>query len=313
MSFAKIILTLIIVTLAGCGKTENETADKIKSQVESDNNLLAPKSSAGLSSRTAAPVSKMKNLATPTGTGSTAKKKNSYTPADIKSPNISKKRLIIKNGELTIEIEKYDKAVSQLTKIADSLGGYISDAQMNIHYTGVREGRLEIRIPAEKFETAMDLIKKTAVKIERENTKASDVTEEFYDLEARLSNKKKAELRMQEILRTAKTVSEILSVEESLTDIREDIERFEGRLRYLSDQTAVSTIKITLHEKYPLEVSRSGGFWRTIGDGFVDGFKGFAVVLRGTITFLIAGIPIFALFFLIVFLIIKIVKRAKKK
>ncbi len=236
-----------------------------------------------------------------------------YKSEEIKSSNETKTRMIIKNGDLTIEIEKYDESMVQVQKITESLGGFISDSRMEIHYSGVKSGNIEIRVPSEKFETAMIEYKKLAKKVEAEGAKGTDVTEEFFDLEARLINKKKAEARMQEILKAAKTVREILEVERELTGIREDIERFEGRRRFLADQASLSTIRLTMHEPYPVSISSSGGFWATIGDGFVKGFKGFAVILSGTIAFLIAGLPVFALIFLIVYLIIHAIRRARRK
>ena len=224
-----------------------------------------------------------------------------------------KNRMIIKNGDLTMEIEKYDDCMVKLQKVTDSLGGFISDSKMDIPYSGVKRGNIEIRVPSEKFETAMIEFKNLAKKVEVEGVKGTDVSEEFFDLEARLINKKKAEARMQEILKAAKNVREIMEVERELTGIREDIERFEGRKRYLADQASLSTIRVTMHEPYPVSVSSSGGFWATIGDGFVHGVKGFAVILSGTIAFLIAGIPVFALIFLIVYLIVKVIKRARRK
>ncbi len=232
---------------------------------------------------------------------------------EIKSPSEIKNRMIIKNGDLTMEIEKYDECMVKLQKVTDSLGGFISDSKMDIPYSGVKRGNIEIRVPSDKFETAMIEFKNLAKKVEVEGVKGTDVSEEFFDLEARLVNKKKAEARMQEILKAAKNVREIMEVERELTGIREDIERFEGRKRYLADQASLSTIRVTMHEPYPVSVSSSGGFWATIGDGFVHGVKGFAVILSGTIAFLIAGIPVFALIFLIVYLIVRLVKRTRRK
>ena len=242
------------------------------------------------------------------GTGTSEK-----TATEIKTTSEVKSRMIIKNGDLTMEIEKYDECMVKLQKVTDSLGGFISDSKMDIPYSGVKRGNIEIRVPSEKFETAMIEFKNLAKKVEVEGVKGTDVSEEFFDLEARLINKQKAEARMQEILKAAKNVREIMEVERELTGIREDIERFEGRKRFLADQASLSTIRVTMHEPYPVSVSSSGGFWATIGDGFVHGVKGFAVILSGTIAFLIAGIPVFALIFLIVYLIVKLIKRARRK
>lgn len=306
---------IVTLLLLSCGKEAKESSENSKDRVKKTDITFEESEVGTVSSDEPSASTRLKN--SPRGVlsviTSVQKDPLAKSSTETRSATTPKKRLIIKNGEMTIEINQYDQTISQLTALADTLGGYLSETKMNLHYSGVKEGFVQMRIPAEKFDLAVERIRRIAVKVEQENAKASDVTEEFFDLEARLNNKRKAEARMTEILKTAKTVNDILSVEQSLTAIREDIERYEGRLRYLSDQIALSTINITLHEPYPITVSSRGGFWNTIGDGFVEGFRGFAVILSGTITFLIAGIPVFALIYLIIFILIKLIKQSQRK
>lgn len=229
------------------------------------------------------------------------------------SQSIPKARMIIKIADLAMEIGKYDETMTQIQMLTEQFGGYISNSVTEIPYENVKRGTVNIRIPSAKFESMVAELKKMAKKIESEGIRGQDVTEEFYDLEARLENKKRTEKRFQEILRTANTVKEILDVEREISNVREEIERFEGRKKFLLDQTGMSTINLTLHEPYPLTVSSSGGFWATIGEGFEDGFRGFAVTLSGLITFLIAGIPVFAVIFIAIFLLVKWYRRSRAK
>ncbi|NUM80488.1 DUF4349 domain-containing protein [bacterium] len=229
------------------------------------------------------------------------------------SQSIPKARMIIKIADLAMEIGKYDETMTQIQMLTEQFGGYISNSVTEIPYENVKRGTVNIRIPSAKFESMVAELKKLAKKIESEGIRGQDVTEEFYDLEARLENKKRTEKRFQEILRTANTVKEILDVEREISNVREEIERFEGRKKFLLDQTGMSTINLTLHEPYPLTVSSSGGFWATIGEGFEDGFRGFAVTLSGLITFLIAGIPVFAVIFIAIFLLVKWYRRSRAK
>ncbi|MBX7152490.1 DUF4349 domain-containing protein [bacterium] len=227
--------------------------------------------------------------------------------------SIPKARMIIKIADLAMEIDKYDEAMTQIQMLTEQAGGYISNSITEIPYENVKRGTVNIRIPAVKFESVAGELKKLAKKIESEGVRGEDVTEEFYDLEARLENKRRTEKRFQEILRSANTVKEILDVEREISNVREEIDRFEGRKKFLLDQTGMSTINLTIHEPYPLTVSSSGGFWATIGEGFEDGFSGFAVTLSGLITFLIAGIPVFAAIFIVVFILVKWYRRSKTK
>ncbi|MBC8042339.1 MAG: DUF4349 domain-containing protein [Rhizobacter sp.] len=222
-----------------------------------------------------------------------------------------KARMIIKTATLALEVEKYDAAVTAVQTLAAQAGGFVQSTNTEVRYETVKTGATIIRVPSEKFETTLVEIKKLARKLEQEGLGGSDVTEEFYDVEARLENQQRAEKRYQEILNAAKTVSEILQVENELRRVREDIERIEGRKRFLLDQTGLSTITVNLHEPYPAISAEGGGFWATIGRGFTQGIEGFAAVLGATITFLIAGIPFFAVVAVIVYFFVRWRRRVR--
>lgn len=233
--------------------------------------------------------------------------------AVVKASSILRTRMVIKTGELAIEVEKYDDGAAELQKFVEQWGGFVSSSTTEIPFENVRTGIWVLRMPSEKFELALSEIKKLARKLEKESVEGQDVTEEFYDLEARLQNKLLEEKQVRDILRRAGTIHDVLEVQRELSNIREQIERFEGRKKFLMDQTGLSTITVRLHEAYPIAVSSSGGFWATIGSGFSNGFRGFANVLGGTITFLIAGLPVFALIAVILWLLMRAFRRIRAK
>lgn len=222
-------------------------------------------------------------------------------------------RMIIKTGELTIEVEKYDPSTAEIQRLTEQWGGFVSSSTTEIPYENVRTGTWILRIPSEKFELALSEIKKLASKLEKESVEGQDVTEEFYDLEARLQNKLLEEKQVRDILRRAGTIHDVLEVQRELSNIREQIERFEGRKKFLMDQSGLSTLTVRLHEAYPITVSSSGGFWATIGSGFSNGVRGFANVLSGTIAFLIAGLPVFVLIAVIIWLLVRLFRRILTK
>jgi hypothetical protein len=102
-----------------------------------------------------------------------------------------------------------------------------------------------------------------------------------------------------------------LEVEQALTNVREEIERMEGRKRYLQDQVALSTITINLHEPYPLMASGQYGFFAKMRRGIENGVSGFTDVLSAGITLLIAGMPIFLLLFILIWAVRKYRRRYK--
>lgn len=207
-------------------------------------------------------------------------------------------RMIIKTAELFCEVENFEAAAGRMRALAEESGGYLVSAQTSVRDDNRKSGMLTLRVPADKFETTLAALKKLVKKVETENLSGNDVTEEFYDLTARLENKRRAEQRFLEILKTANKTSEILEVEQALVNVREEIERLEGRKRYLSDQVALSTITVRLFEPRPLITTGRDSFWGKLKRGFENGLAGFGDVLSGTITFVIAVLPLVPLFWL---------------
>lgn len=233
--------------------------------------------------------------------------------ADIRGAGIPRERMIIRTAELSIEVRSHDETLSGLQRIARESGGFISHTTTELVYNTVKQTHVTLRIPSSGFDTVIVRLRGMSDKIEHESIQGQDVTEEFVDIDARLSNKRAEEEQLLLILKRSGSVSDILEVQRELFRVREEIERTEGRQRYLKDQISMATIGIRFHEPYPAAISRHGGFWATLGQGFEDGFYGFANVLGGTITVLIAGSPIFAVFAVGIWLLMRALRRRKVK
>lgn len=268
--------------------------------------LLACRGEQANQSPRAARVMKYSELAPPSESASPS----STQPASTK-PQM-RQRMVIKTADLTIEILKYDEAFQQVQRIADQAGGFMVASNVSTGYGGYKSGKITLRIPSNEFDESLQQIRRIAARIEAESLQGNDITEEFYDLSARLENKIKAEKRYQEILKVAKNVKEILEVERALTDVREDVERLLARKRYLADQVDLSTINLSMHEPPPL-VSGQGGFWSKVVSGFRRGIEGFGDVLAVTITFLIAAGPLLVVVILVIVLVLNYLQRRKKR
>jgi hypothetical protein len=239
--------------------------------------------------------------------------KEAVKDADIQTAGIPRERMIIRTAELSIEVRSHDETLSGLQRIARESGGFISHTTTELVYSTVKQTHVTLRIPSSGFDTVIVRLRGMSDKIEHESIQGQDVTEEFVDIDARLSNKRAEEEQLLLILKRSGSVSDILEVQRELFRVREEIERTEGRQRYLKDQISMATIGIRFHEPYPAAISRHGGFWATLGQGFEDGFYGFANVLGGTITVLIAGSPIFAVFAVGIWLLMRALRRRKVK
>ncbi len=157
-------------------------------------------------------------------------------------------RVIIYSGDMALVVKDTREAVEAITSLANELGGYVAGA--NIYQSsGVPRGTVTIRVPAEQYEETVTRLRQLALRVESESANTQDVTEEFVDLEARKTNLEHTEAALQKLLDERQRVgqtSDILEVYRELTNIRGQIEQITGRMRYLANQAALSTITINL-------------------------------------------------------------------
>ena len=160
--------------------------------------------------------------------------------------------MVIRNGQASIEVDKLDPAIVKIRQLATQLGGYIGNSSVVGGHDQVRSATFELKIPAQRFDQAVNGLGAIG-KVESVNATAEDVGEEFVDVTARVNNAHRLEDRLIALLatRTGK-LQDVLSVERELARVREEIERYEGRLRYLKTRAAVSTLSITVHEPVPI-------------------------------------------------------------
>jgi hypothetical protein len=160
--------------------------------------------------------------------------------------------MIIRNGTATVQVDKLGDAVAALRALAQRMGGYVTNTSVTTGQDQVPAATIELKIPATRFDSAMAGLSPLG-KVESVNTTAEDVGEQFVDVTARLANARRLEARIQTILatRTGK-LEDIIAAERELARIREEIERFEGRLRFLRTRVALSTLTVSVHEPYPV-------------------------------------------------------------
>lgn len=158
-----------------------------------------------------------------------------HQPADRAPTGQPSQRMLVQQGEITIEVRKTDEAIAAfLAKIAE-YGGYLKQQS---------GAAVTVRVPAARFDDAFAWLR-AAGRVLRELRHADDVTEEFLDLGIRIDNAQRARDRLLEVLKTATKVEDVLAVERELRRLTEELERMEGRRKYLTDQVAMATLQAT--------------------------------------------------------------------
>ena len=218
-------------------------------------------------------------------------------------------RKVIKNGTLDMLVESAEETADEIKEIAKRSLGFVENVNIFEVSKDVKEGFVTIRVPADRFDEVMEEIKALAIKVEREQINARDVTEQFVDFEARLKNLRAEEEQYLKIIKKAETVEDMLAVERELSRVRGQIERIEGQLKFLSRQIDMSTI--TAHLTALAEVEVFGVQWRPliVAKQALKGlFEGLTKFVDAIIIFLIK-LPIIILWIATIALLVFIVWR----
>ncbi len=157
-------------------------------------------------------------------------------------------RKLIRNGNIEFLTADVRKTKVEIERIAKEQEGYISDENES-NYNNRLQVNQTLRIPASKFDEVMKQLEGLAEKVDAKNINTQDVTEEFIDVEARLKTKKELEARYLELLKQAKTVADIVSIEGQIANVRAEIESMEGRLKYLNNQVSFSTLSVSYYQE----------------------------------------------------------------
>jgi len=173
-----------------------------------------------------------------------------------------------------MEVDSTTDAQHRVSSIAEANGGFVvtSEAKQREHADPSKRTldiKLVVRIPSERFGPALDEIKELAGNLPGENISGQDVTEDFIDLEARIKTQKALESQFLAIMKQAGSVTDALEVQRQIADVRTDIEKLEGRKRFLENRSSLSTITVNIQKPKVIAVSPTG-FGRTIRDAVSD-------------------------------------------
>ena len=160
------------------------------------------------------------------------------------------KRLIIKDGNMVVVVAETETAVDATTRLVVDLGGYIISQHVFNDAQGYRYATMKMAVPVLNFEDAMRTLR-TLGNVVNESASGDDVTSEFVDLNSRLDNLDATRARLQSFLDQAETVEQALEVNRELKIIEEEMALIQGRINFLSDRAAFSTIDLTIDPWIP--------------------------------------------------------------
>ncbi len=229
-------------------------------------------------------------------------------------------RMVIQNAYMTVVVPDPAKSVDDIGRMAEDMGGYVVSANVYQSTFGVAQvlayqASITVRVPAERLDEAMDQIEAAATEVRSRNVSSQDVTSEYVDLESQLRNLRAAEEQLREILASATKTEDVMMVFNQLTQVRGEIERIQGQMRYYEESARLAALSVELLPdvaEQPLQI----GKWRPEGvakEALEDLVRALQWLGSALIRFGILYLPLLAIFGVPIWLVVRAIRRRRRK
>jgi hypothetical protein len=157
--------------------------------------------------------------------------------------------MIIRSATVKLTVKDAPTALHELSRAATDAGGYIADSRIWRDQDLLR-AHLTVRVPARSFDQTLAQTRRVAKRVDQEQVSGQDVTEEFTDLKAQLTNLEVTESELRQLLsavrQRSQKASEVLAIYRELVTVRGQIERIQGRVQYLGNRVSFATLDVEL-------------------------------------------------------------------
>jgi hypothetical protein len=224
-------------------------------------------------------------------------------------------QMVIYQADLQLRVKKFEKTVQILEEKVEKYGGYIAESNVNKEGKEQMSGSIKVRIPQKHFQAFLHEAEGQAAEVIQRNIKGQDVTEEYVDLSSRLKSKRVVEERLTTFMKGAAKTEDLLKISADLAAVQEEIETIEGKMKFLENQTSLSTINITLYENkviVPTIEKDNLNTWEKTKKQFMKSTNVLLATLSGLVVFFIGNLPIIIILSVIGILIFLYIKKIKK-
>ena len=235
-------------------------------------------------------------------------------------PTDTVERKIIKTYDLNAETKEFDATVASLETLVAQYGGYVeSNSITNRNYNSKmsRYASYKFRIPAENAEAFVGSIGNT-LNVTRQNSNAEDVSESYYSIEATLEElqiERDSLLTMMQSLDTQKDYNFWLTIQTRLSEVRQQIARYQAQLKNYDSRVEYSTVSLYINEVVDYTSVEEESFGTKLGTAFRDGWVAFGEFVEDFVIWIAEALPFLVLFAiaLVILCIVSRRVRAKRK
>lgn len=227
---------------------------------------------------------------------------------------------IIYSGEAQIETRDFDGSIAALMEMLEQYGGWIESSSLSgANYysisrgnSGNRSASYTLRIPSDKFETVMNSLSQLG-NVPYTHTYSENVTAQYYDTQARLTAYETQEARLLEMMEKAETVSDVITIEEKLTELRYQIESLQSTLNNWDRQVNYSSLYVTVDEVGEYTPQPQQSYLQELWQALTGAFKDLGRFFKNFLVFLVSAIPTIIVLVVLFFIFRPIYRKVKAR
>ncbi len=224
-------------------------------------------------------------------------------------------RKIIRHAVIEQKVKDLDEAVEKVMQLVADSRGYLQSSSIREYSERERIANYVLRIPEGSYDTVLMQLRQIGKNVNMSES-GNDVSEEYYDNEARIKNLKLQEEAVQKLFDRADKMEDILAIQKELFAIRGNIESLQGRNRYLDNLTSLSTIELTIREVKPVEYLKEEdeSAISRAKEGFIDTLAGLTRFVVEMFVFLVSALPVLIIFVgILAFVLWFLLKKRRNK
>ena len=227
---------------------------------------------------------------------------------------------IIYSGEAQVETQNFDDSIAKLMEMLEQYGGWIESSSLSgANYysisrgnSGNRSASYTLRIPSDKFETVMNSLSDIG-NVPYTYTYSENVTTQYYDTQARLTAYETQETRLLEMMEKAETVSDVITIEEKLTELRYQIESLQSTLNNWDQQVSYSSLYVTVDEVGEYTHQHQQSYLQELWQALTGAFKNLGSFFKDFLVFLVSAIPTIIVLVILFFVFRPVYRKVKAR
>lgn len=234
------------------------------------------------------------------------------------APKGSPEKLIY-SASATVETTEFDGTIEKLSALVEQYGGFVESSSVNGSnyytqsrgYSSTRYASYVIRVPSEKFSALMGSLS-TLGNVPYSHTYTENITAQYYDTDARLTAYQTQEARLLEMMEAAKTVEDLIAIEEKLTELRYQIESLQSTLKNWDRQVAYSTLDLEVQEVVEYTPESRMSYGQELALALSSGLKRTGEFFKDLLLAIVGALPALVILAVVLAILIPVWKKRRK-